>query len=992
MEVVLPSTNPVVAADIRLLGTIEVTGPAGAARFTGNRQPALVGLLALSAPEMLSRTRLVDGLWGEDPPRTAIKTLHSHIARVRAALDACGLPDVLVTREPGYLLAVPPDAVDVHRFERAAREARDLLAAGSDEQAVLRLRPALALWRGDAFADAEPLGWGGAEIARLNDVRLGAQGDLWEAEIRLGGHVAAAGELDRLLVAHPIHERFVRLAMLALYRSDRHSDALTAYRRFRERLADELGTEPGPELARLHVQILRRDPLLDRASTAPISIAPRRPRHRPLPAELPAPVNHFTGRTGELAALDAYAVPGGPRVLVISGSAGMGKTALAVAWGHRVAGRFGDGQVFLDMRGDDPATALSPSDALAHVLASLDQPEGGIPVDLAGRSALYRSVTSDRRVLVTADNVARIDQVLPLVPASTTSLLVVTSRSRLAALATYHQVGAVDLDALRDDEALDLLGAVLGRDRIAREPGGSARLVELCDRMPLALQIAAAKLATRPHRPIDDLAAELATDHRLDELSVDGDSRSVRTVFATAYDVLAPETALVFRSIGLHPGRTCTAHLAAAAADVPLDAARKAMDELAAAHLVDEVTRDRYQFHDLIRLYAGERSGAEARADVLDRVLDWYLAVAAGANRIVDRGRDRVQPVLRDPPYELPFDADPVDALDFLDRERATLLPLLAYAIEHGRPEVTWQVTYLLTGFFDSRGHWSERVRMCRLGVDAAIAAGDVAAEGLMRSGLGVAYLMTQQLDDALDEFGTALERMRDGGDLRGEAHVHNNIAVAYAGLRRFDEAVTAYHRALDLHSTLASPLGIALSLNNLGDAYVKMGRGDLGLDHLRRALETSRAIANVRLEAAALSGLGQAYRQQERLDDAMTHFAAALALRRESGDRRYEADTLNNLGRTEFDRGRFPAAIDHFRLAQAVSREIDDPNQESVALAHLGRIHLREERYRQAIDCLRLAAAARDLAPDPVEAAAIRDDLAEAEAATGVSSGRSPA
>jgi DNA-binding SARP family transcriptional activator/Tfp pilus assembly protein PilF len=981
MEVVLPSSISVgTGAEIRVLGPIEVSGPAGRARFTGNRQPALVGLLALSAPELLPRARLIDGLWGDDPPRTAIKTLHSHIARVRAALDACGLPDALVTREPGYLLAVPPEAVDVHRFEHAAREARDLLVSGADVQAVHRLRDALALWRGDAFADAEPFGWGSADIARLNDVRLGALGDLWEGELRLGRHLAAAGELDRLLVTHPIHERFVQLAMLALYRSDRHSDALAAYRRFRERLADELGTEPGPELARLHVQILRRDPALDRGGP-PSPRRVRRPDARPLPAELPAPVNHFTGRAGELAALDAYSTPAGPRVLVISGSAGMGKTALAVTWGHRATNRFGDGQIFIDMRGADAAAALSPSEALAHVLASLDQPDAAIPADLAGRAALYRSVTRDRHVLVTADNVARIDQVLPLVPASTTSLLVVTSRSRLMALTTYHEVGAVELDALRDDEAIDLLGAVLGHDRIAREPDGAARLAELCDRMPLALQIAAAKLGSRPHQEIGDLATTLSTDRRLDGLAMEGDTRSVRTVFATAYDMLAPEAALVFRSIGLHAGRTCTAHLAAAAADIPLDAARKAMDELSAAHLVVEVSRDRYQFHDLIRLYAAERTGSDRAADVMDRIIDWYLAAAAGANRIVDRGRDRVQIAPHDPPYELPFGTDPVGALEFLDRERDTMLPLMAYAIDHGRPEVAWQITYLLTGFFNSRGRWAQRVAMCRLGITGAVAAGDVVAEGLMHSGLGVAHLMTQRVDDALDEFGAALDRMRRGGDRQGEAHVHNNIAVAYAGLRRYDDAVAAYRRALDLHSAIGSPLGVALSLNNLGDAYVKMGRGDLGLDYLTRALAAVRAIDNIRLEAAALNGLGQAHRQQGNWDDAVAYFTLALALRRETGDRSNEADTLNNLGRTEFARNRDQVAADHFHRAQALSREIDDPNQEAIALARLGRIHLRAARYREAGDYLRLAAAARELAPDPHEEAVIRQGLADAEA-----------
>ncbi|GHJ43493.1 XRE family transcriptional regulator [Catellatospora sp. TT07R-123] len=972
---------------VRLLGPIEVTGPAGPAVFTGNRQPALVGLLALGAPDTVSRTWLVDGLWGDDPPRTAVKTLHSHIARLRQALDECGLVDLVQTNDSGYQLAIDPAAVDTHRFEREVALARGELAQGADTAAVGRLHRALDLWRGDAFAGAETFGWAAGELVRLQEVRLAALCDLWEGELRLGRHTVAVGELQRLLSRHPFHERLVGLALLALYRCGRTTDALNLYHLLRVHLREELGAEPGSDLTVLYVQMLRRDPALDHHGPPPVPVAPPLTRPRPRPAELPGPVGHFTGRRAELEQLDAVAADPAVRVVVISGAAGMGKTALAVQWGHRAAADFPDGQVFLDLRGHDPAVAVSPAEALAHLLASLDQPERG-GADERDRVGLYRSLVRDRRMLILADNAGTVAQVLPLVPASTATLLVVTSRHRLAALKTHHAVKAVDLDAMRPDEALDLLDSVLGSQRLAREPDSAARLVELCDRMPLALQIAAAKLTSRPMRGIADLTEELTTGERLDELSVTGDSRNLRTVFATTYEVLEPVTARVFRALGLHPGTTFGPHLAAAAADVSLTAARHALDELAAVHLVTEFANGRYRFHDLIRLYAREcalRGEPDAaRADITDRILDWYLAITDAANKVVDRGRDRVRVAVGHPPATLPFRAEADHALSFLDGERDNLLPVLTCAMEHGRPDTAWQLTYLVTGFFDSRGHWTQRIQLCRLGLAAARAAGDPVAEGLMGSGLGVAYLTTRRFEEALTTLNQALEVLHVQGDKRGEAHVRNNIAVTLASARRFAEAVDAYGQALALHLAEGNTLGVALTLSNLGDAYVRMGRADLALDHLSRALTASREIGNPRLEAVALGGLGQAHRDLGEWDLATARFHDALVLRRQAGDRRYEAETLNNLGLTEFARQRFSSATEHFRQALALSRQLADPHQEAIALAHLGRIDLAAGLTTAAEDHLRRALASRELAPDPYEAAAIHRDLGQLAARAG--------
>lgn len=989
-------------AGVRILGPIEAAGVDGPAVLSGARQRALLAVLAVHAGTVVHQSRLIDALWGWDPPRTAVKTLHSHIARVRQALDACGLPAALHTRHAGYLLDIPALEVDAHLFESMVASARRHLGDSVPETAARELRAGLALWRGDALADGEPTGWAAAEAARLNEVRLCAEEDLWEAELRLGHHREAVGELERLLVGHPHRERLVGLSMLALYRCGRPAEALDTYRRLRVHLADELGADPGPDLQRLHTAILREDPALHpaapavadppatselaRHSPAPASslVGHAAPNAEPVPAELPAPAGHFIGRDEELSALDRLLAQEGPqpRIGFVAGPGGMGKTALAVRWAHTVVPRFPDGQLYVDLGGHDPATALPPSQALAQVLASLGVPAGRIPAELPARSALYRTLLSERRMLVVLDNAAGPDQVLPLVPPTAASLLLVTSRSRPTALAVHHAVHAVALDALDRHAAVALLAQVLGRARVDREPAAAIELAELCGGMPLALRIAAAKLAARPGRTLAELTAELVDDDRLDELSVPGDSRSVRTVFGSAYRALPAPAARLFRLLGLHPGATFTGHLAAAAADLTLPAARRVLAELVSAHLIGEVAPDRYRCHDLLRLYARECAAADetaaARDEAVARIVDWHLAVADAANRLVDPGRDRVRAVPAHPPAQLPFGDDPVAALAFLDGERAAMPAVVRHAAEHGHHVAAWQLTYLLTGFFDSRGHWAERVELCRLGVAAAARCGDPGAEGLMRSGLGVALIMTRRFDEALDMLQSALALTRRCGDTRGEGHVHNNIAVANAGLRRHDEAVEAYQQALALHTSIGSALGVALGLNNIGDAYVRMGRAELSLEYLARALPAARKLGNARLEAAALSGLGQAHAALGDLDAGLDHLRQALAVRRHRGDRRHEADTRNTIGTVHLRRGDHRAALDEFGRALELSREIADRHLEATALANLGRTHLERDDPVAAAGYLRLAQALRSRAPDHFEAACIARDLGE--------------
>ena len=942
--------------EIRLLGQVEATGPRGSAALTGTRR-LILGVLALHAGEVVPYDGLVEVLWGESPPRTAHKTLHSHVARIRQALTACGAPPVLATRDPGYLLDRPREQVDAHRFEQGVAAARALADPRSRAD---RLAEALRLWRGEPFAGADIGEWGGHDLDRLRELRLSADEDRWDAEIAAGGTAAAALELPRLVARNPLRERLTGLLMLALHRDGRHAEALAAFQRLRERLADELGADPGPELSALHTAILRRD-----AALAPPRAA--------VPAQLPARVGHFTGRRGELGALDGVTEP----IVAITGPAGMGKTALAIQWASGLGDRFPDGHLFLDLRGHDPDRAVPPAQALAHLLRGLDVAEDRIPACEAERAALYRTLLHGRRCVVVLDNAATAADVLPLVPGSESALLVVTSRLSLTALAAHHAVHQVVLDALDHASSVALLGKVLGRARVEREPEATAAVAAACGGMPLALRIAAARLAGLPGRPIADVAAELSGAGRLDGLAVDGDARTVRAVLASAYRPLPPAAARLLRLLGTVPGPTFTGGLGAALADLSAADCRTAFDALTAAHLLTPVGADRFRCHDLIGEFARDRAAVdEDTEEALDRLLDWHLSVADEANRLVNPDRDLVKPAFRFPRPPAPF-ADRHAAVAFLESERDNALPVVRLAAERGRPVAAWQLVYLLTSFHEVAGHWTERIELCRLACAAAASAADPAAEAEMLRALGVSYFMTRRFDEAVATNLRALTAVQAAGDVAGEGHVYNNLGNAYVELRRFTDAVDAFHRGVARAEAAENRLGAALSRRNLGRALVLMGRAADSLDPLTAALAAFDEIGNARLRAGTLDTLGEAHRDLGRHPDALRAFTEALAVCREIGDRWLEWELLLNAGRTHLAAGDAAAAVGCFARSLPVTRAVGDRNGEALALHLLGRAHLLAGERAAAAEHLRRALAARSAVPDPHEEAAIRADLA---------------
>lgn len=899
--------------EVRILGPVEVCGPHGRAVLSGARQRSIVAVLALRAGTPVPVDRLVDVLWGDDPPRTAVRSLHSHVARLRQALADCGMPGALTTKPGGYQLDA---SVDAETFGRT----RDL-----------------SLWRGEPLAGTELFGWGRAEIDRLREQRIAALEAYWADRL---DRQNAIEELERLVVGHPTRERLVGLLMRALHLDGRHADALEVFRRLRHRLAEELGVDPGPDITSLHTAILRRDPAL----------------HSAKPAQLPARAGHFTGRAAEFAAL-----AGLPPIVVVSGVAGVGKTTFAVEWAHRVADLFPDGQVFLDLQ------RLTPAQALTEMLHGLGVPSDRIPADPA---ALYRTLLHGKRVLIVLDDVRRARDVLPLVPGDQGNLLLITSRDTLSALGTRHAVHTVSLGLLSEPEAHALLTGILGAPRVRAESGATADLVVHCGRLPLALRIAAARLAIRPGRRIADLVRELTRNDPLDVLTVDGDDRTVRTVFASAHRTLSPQAARLFRVLGEHPGASFPADLA--------DAMGPGLDELVASHLVSEMGNGRYALHDLIRLFARQSGDI---GDGVERLLDRYLTVVHAANEVLNPRHDLVT---RPHSNDLPFTADRAEVLACLDAERDNLLHVIRLAARSGLHRETWQLAYLLTSYFEARGNWAARVEQCEHAVTAARALGDQRAEAEMLRGLGIALQMTSRIAEAMVVQRQALVLVREAGDLRGEARLHNNIANAHSELRQFDLALDSYRAAMEVHGTAGDEVGVALARRNLGYTYVRMGRSDLAASPLFAALETFRAEQNSRLEAATLMSLGNAFHQLADLEPALRWFGDALRISREVTDHRFEADALTGLGITQLALGDPAVATQCLTDALEVCRALGDRHREAETLRHLGEAELALGDLTAARDHLEAALAARAQAPDEFEQAQVHRTFAGLEGRCG--------
>ena len=892
-----------------LLGGIAVLDDDVALDLGPARQRCVLAALAVDAGRVVSVERLMHRVWGEDPPLRARATLQNYLSRLRMLLANAA---AVVRRPGGYALEVERSAIDLFRFRALCDQARGI----DDRQAAALLRQALALWRGEALTGVEG-DWAAAERDRLHQELLDAECDLTEILLRLGHGEDLVATLAARSAQWPLDERVTSQFMLALHRAGRSADALAQYRQLRDRLVDELGTDPGTALQNLHRRVLDNDPALVPAAE---------PTGAPVPRQLPAPPRWFTGRDTELARLDkAFGEdPQAGATVVISaigGAGGIGKTWLALHWAHRHADEFPDGHLFTDLRGFNPTERpVAPDTALFGFLTALGVAPDHVPADLDAKAALYRSLVAGRRMLVVLDNAATADQVTPLLPGSPRCTVLVTGRTRLPSLIDRHGARHLHLDVLARTEARALLTARLGADRVAAEPDAVDELIDLCGGYPLALSI------TARHAEAQSLA-EVAAELRelglemLDEAS--DPAASLPAVLSWSLRRLTDEQRTVFGLLGVTPGADTAVPAVVSLTGLPPARARKALAALEVASLLERRPHGRYGMHDLIRAYAASTELPEdVREAALVRVLDFYLHTAFAADRLLDPTRQLLQP---DPPaagvqpHPLP---DAAAALSWLQAEHATLLAAQRAALGLGRHHVAWHLAWALGTFHVRQGHGPDELTTWRIALDAAAHLPDPAMLSRTHRFLGRACSRLGLREDAVEHLDQALAvavRQHDPGE---QAHTHLVLALARGQQGDNHRALEHARQALDLYRALDHPEREATALNQVGWFAACVGDLDTARDHCRAALTLIRRHHDPVGEADTLDSLGLIAHRSGDHQQAVDHYQSALALYRTLGNAHMVADTLDHLGDTHTALGRHEQAREAWREALALCRE----------------------------------------------------------------------
>jgi DNA-binding SARP family transcriptional activator/Tfp pilus assembly protein PilF len=854
---------------------------------------------------------------------------------------------MLSSRSPGYALRLDADGdLDADQFEAWAAQGIDALRTGDAERAAAVLAEALDLWRGPALVDVPASTVIQAEADRLEESRLVALEARVDSDLALGRHADLVPELMTLTQDHPLRERLWEQLMLGLYRAGRQADALAAYQSLYRHLDDEVGVEPGPSVRELHQRILANDPELDHVgSTEPVA------EPTDVPRQLPTAVRHFAGRERELEVLDELLAESQQAsalvITAIAGTAGVGKTATAVYWAHRVAEQFPDGQLYVDLRGFEPsATPVTPAVAVRGFLDALAVSPERIPATVEAQVGLYRSLVAERRMLVVLDNARDVDQVRPLLPGGSGCLVVVTSRSQLSGLVAAEGAHLIPLDLLSDHEARELLVRHIGPEPVGAEPDAVAAIIERCARLPLALSVAAAHAVLDPSRSLAGLASELAESRaRLDLLDAGEPTTNVRAVLSWSYRGQSSEAQRLFRLLGVHPGPDVTAPAAASLAGIAVDDARRLLDELRRAHLVTELSSGRYAFHDLLRAYAIELTesgdGESERCAATRRMLDHYLHTAHAAAQLLSPHRgpiDLADAAARVTPETLTRHEQ---AITWFAAERPVLIAAVTRAAEWELDTHAWQLAWTLVDFLDWQGHWHDWITTQQVALDAARRRADRPQEGTSHRYLATAHTRLGDLDDAR----THLERSRDLcaelGDHAGQARVELGLGSLSEKLGRNDEVLDHDRKALELFRAAGDLAGQADALNGIGWTYALRGDYSRSLEFCRQALDLQERLGYRHGQAATWDSLGYVHHRLGDHTEAIACYTRAYDLYREiGGDRYYETDVLMHLGEAHRAAGDPDAARDAWQRALDVLGELDHPDVDRVRamLEELGR------------------------------------------------------
>jgi DNA-binding SARP family transcriptional activator/tetratricopeptide (TPR) repeat protein len=905
---------------IGLLGPVVLCGHAGEVPVSSPQLQLVLAVLAADLPHPVPTDMMAERLWADHPPagaRGAISVRISQLRRLLTVAAGDGPAGGWLPRYAGaYLLRIDPDAVDLVRFRRLVADAA--AATRADGERLVLLDRALALWRGPALAGV-PGDWAGRMRESWDLERLAAVLERARAGLRLRRYAAVLPALREAAERHPYHEGLAVLLGWALAADGRTVEAAEHCRVVSHRLRREAMIDPGQELRALHEAVLSGRPL------PPLPGPPVVAAAVVVPSQLPGDVPTFAGRAAQLARLDellagAAAAPTAVVIAAVSGTAGVGKTTLAVHWAHQVAGRFPDGRLYVNLRGYDAGgQAVTPAAALRGMLEGLGLPPHRVPSDVDAQAALYRSLLSGKRMLVVLDNARDAAQVRPLLPGSAGVLTIVTSRDQLTDLVAADGAHPVALDLLTTAEAGELLGRRLGAARVAAEPAAVDAIIAACAGLPLALAVAAARAATHPAFTLAALAAELADAGRSSDVVT-----QVRAVLSWSYAALSEPAARLFRLLGVHPGPEISA--ASAAAVAGLTSVGPLLGELSRAGLLAETAPGRYTRHDLLTGYAVElasRSGAAERDAAVDRLLDHYTATAYAADRLVYPSREAIPDALR--PAGPPA-AAPADALEWLSTEHAVLLAVQRTAAASGRHAVVWQLAWALDTFLNRRGHWHDLAAAWAAAL-AGAAHLDHPATAYAHRRLARPDIRLRRLDAADAHLRRTLALAAAADDKVEQAHAEYAYSLLWEVRRRPDLALQHAERALDLYSATDHPSGIAHSLNNVGYCHAQLGDGAAAIPWCERALTLQRALGNRTGEAAALDSLGYAHLRLSRYAAAAARYQEAAAVYRAAGDRYEEATSLTGLGDSHLAAGALADAHAAWTAALTILTDLAHPD-----------------------------------------------------------------
>ncbi|NJP65289.1 AfsR/SARP family transcriptional regulator [Streptomyces spiramenti] len=858
--------------EFAVLGSLEIRCGGALIPVNGALQRRVLVTLLLDAGRVVPVSRLVTAGWDELPPDSAEHQVRKTVAKLRSRLPHG--PEVIVTDGPGYRAVVGVEHLDLLRHQQLMRQARRSLAAGEVERAVAELRAALALWRGPVLSGA-----GGrlidAASTALEEQRISAAEQLYDLRIEAGEAAEITGELRGLVDGHPLRETLRTRLMLALYHSGQQAAALDEFARVRKHLAEELGIDPSAQLTGLHDRILRQDPSLARPARPATRV--RRPATE-APHTLPFDVPDFSGRRAELARIGEvarHALPGAPTVVALDGMGGCGKTALAVRAAHQLAEWYSDGSLFIDLRGFTAGQdALSPFHAQGDLLAAASIPSEELPTVSSGRAARWQSYMRSRRMVLILDNAASSEQVRALIPASSDSLVLITSRPRLTGL---DGVEWLSVGALPEQDSDQLLRATLGAERVDREPDAASDLVRLCGSLPLAVRIASARLANRPHWTVQRLVERLR-DHsrRLDELTSEG--RGVAGTLLLSYQSMPREQQSAFRLLGHHPGRYLDVQEAAALLDTDALQAEDALEELVDARLLEAREPGVYALHDLVRSFVQrivQASREPGDEPAVLRLLDHYLGMTKHACDVVFPGRRRIRD---DGEHQVEGTFDHKDkALHWLDQHRGSLLAAVDAAHEGG---LLWHAARLPRelGFHSSiRGYDFSANLALEKGVGASRQLGDRSLTRLNLMNLAMGKWRLGQLREAIGLLEEAVVLSQQMADEYSEAECQARLGQAYSSMGELEHALRLSQEV----SRRAKELGFTRldgsSLSMLGLILARLGRFEEARRSAERAVAIFDSIEEIQLSVTALSYLSRAFEGLGRHEEALARADAAL-------------------------------------------------------------------------------------------------------------------